>query len=930
MSSSAEVLALLSEFSRPEQDQDRLKIVEQQIIEAKMNPNNIMLALELLSTHNQQQVIWFACSVVDVVIKYLWVPRSMNPDPSKSQVSPELKQRIRLFFVDYLENRINKIDRNARNFIFSLIANLTKIDFSNEGVFWVSYAQSLLQNPEKRCIGYRIFAFLSDELQAFSDHSITTKTKVFLKHTFISLVPDICTQVVVFLRSSAPGDPSNEEAFVLLKSFLTWISPIYISTDLVETVFMYARSSMGNISIKAHQYIHALFYRYDVISVHPIEFRAQLLTTVFGFFESEMKNFMQHSLSEEYVQSLLHAFQPFAANYFFKEDTYDPLIVSQFLTSFEGWTWATFGTPNFASMIEIWGDLFHGQEGSQFWMPEKQKYQIYFITFVEHCIDAMVNPNYIPNFTEDDYLAINDVINDIAMMYPEELYRLVHRATATAINANLSSLSPLLTCFFHVISRIGEDDPVNESLSDSFLRYLNELMTKNLPVDVQTIFPIVQTILKSYVRKFSRNSLHFLEKVFHLLTVSVNLGPDFVQPMLELMLETLKIYRPMYPCKIILSKMLDMQQIFCNMSLHIYSLYICCLETVAAYHPLDCGNKPLADIHVIQQIFSIVFANLQSPEQMPYALLILRDAVNNIAFSTPSTKELVFTAFAPYIDVIMNMYESKDNENTLWPLLDFIASFCTIFPTQIADRMNELINRLFAPLVNVLPNLNDGSFEHFATISFLKILYQLSYFRSAVNEHQTVNIAGFLVKYADQLFNCKSDDIQNLCFKIIQTLLVDRRVLLPQPIQTQLLHILLFKGVCSPDVNCVKISINTIMECHRRYQLLDTVDSTFRYNAFSTICNEMCKCTNTAMRETMVDFAVFFCEVVPNFKDALLTPFIKELPIEDSDRSTLEQSFSLFRNELEFKKIFIDFCDDVSYLLSIQPNIELKNVTLPC
>ncbi|OHS97007.1 Importin-beta N-terminal domain containing protein [Tritrichomonas foetus] len=923
------IVSLLTEFTHPSQDQERFKNVEQQLSEIKANPSNIGLALELLNSYSQQSVVWFACMIISDVITYLWVPRSMEPDPSKSQLTPELKLQIRQFFVEYLNNRIDALDEVSRNFIFKLIVSLMKIDFTNEGVFWVSYAQSILQNPQRRWIGYGIFRFLSDELQSFSDHSITSKTKLYLRQTFISLVPDICRQVVVLLRNTQPDDPSNEEAFVLLKSFLIWISPIYISTELVETVFMYSRSSMGKISLRAHQYIHTLFYRYDVISVHPIEFRAQLLRIVFGFFESEMKQFGSQTLSLEYIQSLLHAFQPFAANYFFKEDTFDPSIVSQFLTNFEGWTWAAFGTSNFALMIEIWGDLFHGQEGSQFWMPEKQKYQIFFITLVEHCLDAMVSPIHIPRFTEDDYLAINDIINEIAMEYTDELCRLVQRATATAVNANLPSIFPLLTCFFHVISRVGEDDPVNESISDSLLRYLNELMTKQLPIDVQVIFPIVQTIIKSYVKKFSRNSLHFVEKVFHLLTVSVNLGPNFVQPMLELMLETLKIHRPISPCKMILAKMMDMQQIFCGMSLTIYSLYICCCETMAAYYPTDCGSRPLADAGVIRQIFSIVFANLSSQQQLPYALLLLRDAVNNIAFSTPIVKELVFTAFVPYIDVIMNIYESRISENVLLPLLDFIAAFCTIFPTQIAERMSELINRLFAPLANVLPSLADGSFEHFATLSFLKILFQLSYFRTAVSEHQTANIAEFLVRYADPLFHCQSVDVQILCFKIVQTLIRDRRSLLSPEIQSQLLHILFFNGVCSEDANSVKISITTIMECHKLYQLLDTVDVNFRFNAFSAICNEMCKCSNTMMRESMVEFAVFFCAVAPDFRDMLLIPFIQQLPITESDRAILAQSFNSFRNELEFKKIFVDFCDDVSYLLTTRPNIEL-NVSSSC
>lgn len=929
-----DILSLLNEFSSPNPDAERIKAIEAQLTEIKSNPNSILVALQLLNSSTKQYVIWYSCSIIDGIVNYLWVPRSMVPDPSKSPITPELKLEIREFFLNYFNNKINLLDSTCQNFIYKTIISMMKIDFTNEGNFWMTYAKSVLPNQQQRGIGLRLIRFLSDELQSFVDHSITSKTKQFLKQTFISIVPEICQQVVMILQNSqqTPNDPSNVEAFALLRSFLLWISPIYISAELIETIFIYSRSSEGAISLEAHRCIHALFYRCDVVSVHPMEFRAQLLQIVFEFFQGEMSKFGDQSLTIDYIQSLLHAFQPFAANYFFKEDSFNPNLVERFLTDFAGWTWTTFGTPNFALMIEIWGDLFHGQEGSKFWSEtDKKKYSSFFITLVEQCLEAMVSPQLISRFTEEDYLAISDIINDIAREYTEELCRLVQRATATAVNANLSSIYPLLTCFFHVILRISEDDPVNESISDSLLRYLNELMTKELPVDVPTIFPIVQKFIKTFVRKFSRNSLHFVEKVFYLLTVSINLGPDFVIPMLELMLETVKISRPMSPCRKILSKMTDMHQIFCNMSLQIYSLFICCCETMAAYLPTDCGNKPLADASEVSEIFSIVFANLNSPEQMPYALLLLRDAINNIAFSIRSTKDLIFTAFVPYIDLIMSIYESKLNESTIGPLLDFIAAFCTIFPTQIAERMSELINRLFAPLANVLPGLADGSFEHFATLSFLKILYQLSYYRTTVSEHQTANIAEFLVRYADPLFHCQSVDVQILCFKIVQTLILDRWILLPATIQAQLLHILFFDGICAEDSNSVKISIDTIMESHKLYNLLDNVDNEFRFQAFTAICNEMCKCTNTMMRESMVDFAVFFCAVAPNFHDLLLIPFINQLTITQSDQAILAESFRSFRNELEFKKIYLDFCDDVSYLLigknaftQIEPDVQLK------
>lgn len=913
------ILELLAELSNPSADTDQIKEIESRLTEIKSDPNSLILVLELLNTSTKQSVIWYAYSVIKDIIYYLWVPRSMNPDPSTSPLSSELKMDIRQFFLNFFDRKIESLDTVCQNFIYKLIVSMMKVDFSNEGEFWMNYAKSSLSEPKKRSIGLKIYRFLSDELQSFVDHSITSKTKKNLREIFISIVPEICEQVVMILQNSQndPEDPSNVEAFVLLRSFLLWISPIYISAELVGTIFTYSTSSKGSISLEAHRCVHALFDRCDVVSVHPVEFRAQLLQIVFEFFQSEMCQFGSESLSVDYIQSLLQAFQPFAANYFFKEDTFDPDIVVEFLTNFHTWTWATFGTSNFSMMIEIWGDLFHGQEGSKFWSDNDiTRYRLFFINLVENCLDAMVSPDCISQFTEDDFYAIGEVINEIAQKYPEELCRLVHRATATAINNNLSSIFPLLSCFFHVILNICDDDPVNESISDSLLRYLNELMTKDLPVDIHTIFPIVQNIIKKSVRKFSKNSLHFDEKVFHILKVSVNYGPDFVQPMLELMLETVKIYRPMNSCKKNLSTLMDMQAVFCEMSIQIYSLYLCCCETMAAYVPIDCVNKPLCDGSVIGEIFALVFENLSSADQMQFSLKLMRDAIHNIAFSAKCTKELIFTVFFPYLDIIMDTYESQINETTFGPLLDFIAAFCTIFPTQIAERMSELINRLFAPLADLLPNIAEGSFEQLATLSFLKILYQLSYFRTTASEHQSENIAGFLLTYADSLFHCKSIDIQIICFEIVKKLIIDRWSFLPESIQNQLLHILFFDGVCSEDSNSVKISIDTIMDGHKLYQLLDNVDTEFRFKAFASICNEMCNCTNTSMRESMVDFAVFFCKVAPDFHDLLLIPFINQLPVSESDMTILIQMFDNFKDDEKFKTIFLDFCDDVSYLMN--------------
>ncbi|KAH0790650.1 Importin-beta N-terminal domain containing protein [Histomonas meleagridis] len=767
--------------------------------------------------------------------------------------------------------------------------------------------------PEKIQIGLQLLIFLSDELQAFVDHSVSSKVRAMLRHSFVSLVPQITFQVVNILKDANQNPfPTTVRAFGLLKSFLHWISPNFISPELVEILLNYSRSEVGDIAKEAHDCIFELFSRYDALSVHTVEFRARFLRVVFAFFEYEICLFGTNQVSDAYIKSILHAFQPFAANYFFKQDTFDESIVASFLYNFEQATWKLFGTPHFSMMIEIWGDLLTGKESTYM---DPMKYKPHFISLLEHLLDAMISPQLLIHFTEDDNLIVHDVVYEIALCYTFEACKLVHRATATAINNCLPSITALLMCFHNVIRLINDDDPSNETISDSLLRYTNELMTKQLNIDVPQVFAIVQTIIKTYVRKFSRNSLHFVEKVFHLLTVSLSLGPDFIQPMLELLLETVKIHRPMTPCKTLLNRLLEMQNVFSSMPIPIYSLYICCAEIIASFFPTDGGARPLANADVIRQLFSTIFDNLSSPENMPIALQLLRDAVNSIAFSIRATKDLVFSAFVPYIDLIMNIYETNITERAIGPLLDFIASFMTIFPSQIAERMSEFINRLFAPLVSVLPHVADGSFEHYATMSFLKILYQLASFRTAAAALQTINIAKFMVQYTDSLFHGPSIDVLWTCLKIVQILITDRWGLLGEAYQQSLLRILFFDGVCAKDPSSVKISIEAIIEAHKLYQVLDRVDQTFRFNAFSAICNEMCSCSHYMMRDSMVEFAVFFCSMVPDFTDKLLIPFIQQLPIQPMDKEILAKSFCRSFDIDEFRQIFVEFCDDVAYLM---------------
>jgi hypothetical protein len=70
------------------------------------------------------------------------------------------------------------------------------------------------------------------------------------------------------------------------------------------------------------------------------------------------------------------------------------------------------------------------------------------------------------------------------------------------------------------------------------------------------------------------------------------------------------------------------------------------------------------------------------------------------------------------------------------------------------------------------------------------------------------------------------------------------------------------------------------------------------------------------MREGLIDFAVFFCACAPDFYQSLLVPFIQHLPVSPDDCQALIATFEQFQSESEFKKLFVDFCDNVAYLLA--------------
>jgi len=910
-----ELINLLKGFETQYCDDKKLKEFEQILEGYHKNPQNYQLSLEILKTSTDHTQIWCACNIMEYIVTFYWLPRSFCKDPSESVLSGEDKLLIRNSFVNYVDNNIRNMTEASSNLILLVVAKMMKIDFVNEGMFWVERISEQFANY-RYCYPYmRIVRFLSEDLLSLVDHSISSITRQYIRQSFPSIISSFSTGMIAVLNDKNCEVATILEAFELLKSLFPWISACPSSLainfhEIIEILITYGRSDAGNISTHSHICIHDLFLRCNLVLLFDNDTRQQILYSFFEFFGEEFAQFRTYTPSVDYIQTFLYAFQPYAASFFFRENTLDDETISSFLEDFESLTWEFFNSNCFHSMIEIWIEFFHGHSACR-----ATKFSNHFINLVSHIMDALVDEERIPLFSEDDCDAINEIVTDLLEIYSDDISRIIRRATAIAVDRSLGSVELLLRSFFHVVTSIDDDDPLNETISDSFLRYLNELMLRSQRIDVYTEFCLATNILRTYVRKFSRMSLHFLEKVYHLVCVSISAGQAFLVPMLDLLLETLKIERPLVSSKVVLHKLIDLHNDFISMAPEVYSLYLCCCLTITAYPPTDGGYRPIASSPAfISDVFSYTFANIIDIEQAPIALTIMKDAVNSILLCERTTKNLIFSSFYPNIETILQLYSHGVPEPVIRPLFDFVTVFCSIFHNQIGEAMNDIITRLFAPLESQMLDISSDSIEHYATISFLKLLLQIAKFRSPITESHTDMIVSFILTFSESLYN-SSQKIVNKTLRIVRTLLVDRFDIIKPEALTELLKLLFYAGSRHPYPKAMSIVMDAIMNCHKFNKILDKVDIDLRYSSFSSVVIEMCKCTHTMMREKIVGFVVFMCGNAPDFVETLLYPFIRNIPVETSDQIALAEGFSSFQSESEFRKAFVDFCDNVAFLI---------------
>ena len=500
-----DVISLLSDFVNPETPQQRRIEVEEQLLQISTDPDSYGIAISLLDHHTLEPAIWFAHTILQNIISIFWVPRSMHPDPSTSPISAEMKQQTRAFFTNLLMTKIDLYSPTSQRFIFGIITYMIKVDFSNDGQYWFQFCRENFENVEKRYLSVRLLRYFSDELQAFSDHSLLSSILYSLRQSFTTMVSEINSKLIDILLTRVI-DQCTAECFGLISSLTHWLT---FSPGVFAVILEYSHFSKGEISLEAHKCIKSIFLRRDVV-LNQYESGEELICVAFQFFMEEMHIFESPDTSPAFIQSLIEAFHPFASSYFFTVlniESVDEDVIIQFLTDYERYNWAMIGTPHFQPMFEIWMDLLHGT--SQLEDPNAFKDQ--FIGIVEHSLESVSSENF-GKFSEDDLQVISDVVNEICQFFPEEVPKIIHRATAFAINNSLTCVDQCLIYFYHSITLLKDNDPVNGSISDSMLQYLNRLLTKQTPNTTPLTFELVHKIILQNVHKFTRNSEHFLEK----------------------------------------------------------------------------------------------------------------------------------------------------------------------------------------------------------------------------------------------------------------------------------------------------------------------------------------------------------------------------------------------------------------------------------
>jgi hypothetical protein len=194
-------------------------------------------------------------------------------------------------------------------------------------------------------------------------------------------------------------------------------------------------------------------------------------------------------------------------------------------------------------------------------------------------------------FAREALIAATDFSALAAASRPDDfLARLVQSAAAVAMNEALPSLVPLLSCLSDVISLLSGDSEAVGLVSDALVRLAGRILKRQLDADVGAVVPVVHGILKFRLLDFARLSDQFVEKVFYLVDLSISSSPDFLGLTLDLLLETLKVERPRGACGRVSARLLEVERPFSETGVEIYSLYICCCETIAAFHPTDSDD----------------------------------------------------------------------------------------------------------------------------------------------------------------------------------------------------------------------------------------------------------------------------------------------------------------------------------------------------
>ena len=280
----------------------------------KSQPENYSFALRLLQSSSDQKVVVIANHILQHIIVLYWIPHTLAANSTPSLLTDEIKAEIRTVLFEIMSGAIQTYEEASSNLILGLIATIMKIDFENEGQFWLEQFFNAIQDHQT-CFQYvRLIRYLAEQIQT-PDRSLSNQAFLEKKAMFGSIVPQLMQSLVDIMADSSTPLPVFYEIFEIIKSICLSPNPEFHKQipDLIQILLQFSASSTINeVSIEALKTLHVIFSRVNFVEIFDVEERQQILATSFEFFEEEMSQFDPSSSTYDYLNRLVNDFQPLA------------------------------------------------------------------------------------------------------------------------------------------------------------------------------------------------------------------------------------------------------------------------------------------------------------------------------------------------------------------------------------------------------------------------------------------------------------------------------------------------------------------------------------------------------------------------------------------------------------------------------------------